>query len=61
MKTYLVEWSIVIEAETPREAAEIARTIQRDPESGATYFHVHDPENNKTINVDIGYWGPEEE
>ncbi len=47
MKTYLVQWSIDIEAETPREAAEKAREIQLDPESIATVFRVMDFESDK--------------
>lgn len=31
---------IDIDADSPREAAEIALEIQRDPESTATVFHV---------------------
>jgi len=40
MPTYLVSWKIEIEADTPREAAEEALEIQRDPESLATLFEV---------------------
>lgn len=39
-KRYRVEWAIDIEAKTPREAAEIARKIQLDPDSLATVFDV---------------------
>jgi hypothetical protein len=42
MKTnYLVTWEIDMEAETPREAAQRALDIMRDPESG-TVFKVAD-------------------
>jgi len=54
MKTYLVQWSIDIEAETPREAAEKAREIQLDPESFATHFSVRVSKNlDLYINVDL--------
>lgn len=39
-RTYLVTWEIDIEADSPREAAEKALRIQRDPESIATVFAV---------------------
>lgn len=41
MTTYFVAWTIDIEADSPEDAARIALTIQRDPESLATVFHVH--------------------
>jgi hypothetical protein len=37
---YTVKWLIEVEAETPKEAAEKALKIQRDPESIATFFDV---------------------
>lgn len=40
MPTYLVTWIIDIEADTPRDAAQKALEIQRDPESIATVFEV---------------------
>ena len=40
MKTYHVQWSIEIEAESPREAAEKAREIQLDPEYITSFFRV---------------------
>ena len=43
MKTnYLVTWEIDMEAETPREAAQRALDIMRDPESIGTVFKVAD-------------------
>lgn len=39
---YYVSWDIVVEANSPREAAEIAQRIQRDPESVATVFQVYE-------------------
>lgn len=48
MPTYFVSWEIDIDADSPREAAEKALAIQRDPESTATVFQVleHDTEND---------------
>jgi hypothetical protein len=41
MKSWRVTWGIDIEADTPREAAEKALAIQRDPFSCAVVFQVH--------------------
>lgn len=49
---YSIIWSIDIEAETPRDAAEEALKIQRDPESTATCFEVMDDEGT-VINIDL--------
>ncbi len=38
--TYHVHWEIDLVADSPREAAERALAIQRDPESIATVFDV---------------------
>ena len=46
MKDFLVTWEIDISADTAREAAEIAETIQRDPSSFATVFTVVDDDGN---------------
>lgn len=40
MDTYLVTWTIEIDANSPREAAEEALRIHRDPNSIATVFRV---------------------
>jgi putative heme degradation protein len=40
MPNYLVEWHVNVSAATPREAAQQALDIQRDPESWATVFQV---------------------
>jgi hypothetical protein len=40
MASYRVKWEIDLEADSPREAAEKALAIQRDPESIATVFWV---------------------
>lgn len=39
-RTYRVTWEIDVDARTPREAAEQALAIQRDPVSAATVFGV---------------------
>ncbi len=48
MNHYFVTWEIDIEAENPREAAEKALEIQRDPESTATCFQVFDEDGEET-------------
>ena len=52
-QTYLVEWYIDIEADTPEAAAREALTLQRDPESTATVFHVTN-RHGETAAVDLG-------
>lgn len=47
---YRVTWKIDINAESPREAAEEARRIQRDPDSTANVFDVTPHEN---LNIDL--------
>lgn len=49
---YLVSWDIQLEADTPREAAEIAQAIQRDPFSVATGFRVTNPETGENWHID---------
>ena len=44
MKEYLVTWKLNIDAESPRQAAEKALEIQRDPDSTATFFKVESME-----------------
>lgn len=41
-KEYTVTWNIDIVADSPEEAAKIARVIQLDPESTAEYFEVRE-------------------
>lgn len=40
MPSYLVKWEVDIDADTPYEAAELARVMQLDPESEATCFDI---------------------
>jgi hypothetical protein len=59
MSLYRVRWDINIDAETPREAAERALEIQRDPESIALVFGVRDPRGQEQT---IDLWqGPKQE
>jgi len=39
---YHVRWELDLTADSPREAAAYAQSIQRDPESWANYFEVWD-------------------
>lgn len=41
INTYLVVWNIPIDASSPEEAANIARSIQLDAESLATVFSIY--------------------
>lgn len=52
MKTYTVDWSIDIDAETPEEAARIAKEIQLDSKSIANFFTVFDGESIRYIDLD---------
>lgn len=49
---YLVSWEIDIEADTPEEAARLAREIQRDPDSTALFFSVRDQNQDEEV-VDL--------
>lgn len=51
-KTYRVEWSMEIDADSPEEAARKALAIHRDPESVASVFDVYD-EAGEAARVDI--------
>ncbi len=45
---YHVIWEIDLDAETPKEAAERALEIQRNPDSMAVVFSVCDDDGNLT-------------
>ena len=50
---YLVVWEINIQAETPEEAARVAREYQLDPTAQVQTFDVIDESGNVTrINLD---------
>ena len=54
MKEYLVEWSIMLGAESPEEAARTALAIQRDPGSSATVFDVIEADGSgEALRVDL--------
>ena len=50
---YAVIWKIDIDAESPREAAEIALKIQRDPFSTATVFEVSERDSDESCLIDL--------
>lgn len=55
MKSFRVEWSIDVDAETVRDAALLAWCIQHDPFSTAECFTVRDGETlNHIADVDLG-------
>src|SRR5882672_10215801 len=54
MKTYLISWSIELDADSARAAALAALAIQRDTASIATVFHVIEQS-------DLAWLGPVEE
>lgn len=53
MPLYRVTWEIDIEADTPRDAAEEALTVQRNPESIATVFDVSIDGAPTTTRIDL--------
>ncbi len=50
---YRVTWVIDIDADTPREAAEKALEIQRDPQSIATHFIVRAVNSIMRVEIDL--------
>ncbi|MBD3262045.1 MAG: hypothetical protein GF334_10345 [Candidatus Altiarchaeales archaeon] len=58
MTEYRIVWEINIEADNPREAAEEALRIQRDPESCATVFEVREEGTEEDgVHIDLGWGG----
>lgn len=52
MNDYHVCWKIDISAESPEEAARIARKYQLDPDTHADHFEVFDEDGNATtVNI----------
>ena len=51
--SYIVTWTIDIDAKTPRQAAELAFEIMQDKDSIANSFEVLDPKSGELIEVDI--------
>ena len=56
-KSYLVTWTIDIEAENEVEAAKQALQIQREVGGEATYFEVKNKATNETKHVDLNVEG----
>jgi hypothetical protein len=55
MPEYQVRWDIELTADSPREAAEQALRMQRDPSGWATVFTVTDGSDpTPGTNVDLG-------
>lgn len=54
-KHYEVAWTIDIYADDPDEAAAKALEIQRDPESIATVFEVHDTVSDEVHTIDVDW------
>jgi hypothetical protein len=54
---YVVTWQIVVDADSPREAAEAAHRIMLDADSQATVFEIRSFANgtevNDTVTVDL--------
>ena len=50
---YYVTWDIEVEADTPVEAAKMAREIQLDRDSIATIFKVNVPYRTKPVTIDL--------
>lgn len=53
MKTYDVNWSIDIDASSPREAAERALEIMQDPDSSALFFEIEDIKTKNITAIDF--------
>ena len=54
MTEYVVRWEIQLDADSPRDAAERALAIHRDPKSLAVFFEVWPSgEPGKTVCVDL--------
>ena len=54
-KEYHVEWHIEVSADSPEEAANLARAIQLAPDNTANHFYVTQEDNGEEleINADI--------
>ncbi len=53
MTECLVSWDIEIEADSPQEAAKLAREIQLDPDNIATHFHVSKQGDENVMCVEL--------
>ena len=52
-KLYHVVWEIDIYAQSPRETAKEAQTIQQDKDSTATVFDVTEEDGDKVVRIDL--------
>jgi hypothetical protein len=52
-KTYVVTWTIELDAEDPVDAARQAWASMQDPGSNANFFVVHDPVTGLNTDVDL--------
>lgn len=54
-REYFVEWTIEVSADSPEEAANIARAIQLQPDNTANHFYVtaDDEDESTEINADL--------
>jgi hypothetical protein len=50
---FLVTWKIDLDADTHKEAAELARALQLDDSSIATCFDVRNSETGETQHIDL--------
>jgi len=50
---YHITWEIDVEADSPREAAEAALRIQRNPQSWATVFYVKSDDDEREQRIDL--------
>ena len=57
MKYRVVFCELVIEADSPRRAAQLAVMTVRDPKLAPTHFHVIEPEKTRVIDLSV----PEDE
>lgn len=53
MRSYLVEWIIDEEADSPLEAARKALEAQRNPDTIALVFNVTDKVTGKAVEIDL--------
>ena len=51
--TYTVTWTIEVEGDSPRDAAQKALAIQRDVFSSATVFETHNWDTAEEATVDL--------
>jgi hypothetical protein len=53
MTGYTVRWEIVIDADSPRDAARKALAIHRDPDSTATVFEILGINGEPNVLIDL--------